>query len=115
MHQDLRQTLSEIEQVLEEERAALRILDLPAIDVAATRKLQLESRLRELLPSGSLGSKERALLERVRKTAGANQLLLVHARACVRGALALASGQPAEPYAQRTLSSPGPVRVNLKG
>jgi hypothetical protein len=115
MHQALRTILAQIDQVLEAERVALKTLDLPGIELAAERKQQLEEQLRTCTAGVELGAEDRDAVLKVRTTALGNQLLLVHARACVRGALALATGQPAEPYAQHSNSTPGPVRVNLRG
>jgi hypothetical protein len=115
MNHPLQMTLAEIARVLEQERIALRGLDVAGIELASRCKLQLEERLRECAAAGSFDNEDRSAVARIRDAALANQLLLVHARACVRGALALATGQPAEPYAQTSRSSPGPLRVNLKG
>lgn len=115
MHEPIRTTLAEIQDVLEAERVALRTLDLPGIELAAERKKQLEERLREFGAKGPLAEDERIAVSKVRDAALANQLLLVHARSCVRGALALATGQSSEPYAHASSASAGPLRVNLKG
>jgi hypothetical protein len=115
MHESIRTTLAEIQDVLEFERAALRTLDLPGIQLATERKKLLQERLRNCAANGPLGDDDRRAVSKVREAALANQLLLVHARSCVRGALALATGQSAEPYAHASSGSAGPLRVNLKG
>jgi hypothetical protein len=90
---NLQETLAELEGTLEEERQALRTLRTAAIDEAAARKTVLERCLREYASShGPLGGAERNALERVRVAAKRNMVLLVHARSCVRGALAAVTG-----------------------
>jgi len=115
MHEQLRNAFAEIEQVLDAERIALRSLDVPGIELASIRKDQLEERIRSCAASEGLDDEDRRAASRVRKAALENQLLLVHARSCVRGALALATGQGAEPYSHCSTTSPGPLRVDLKG
>lgn len=111
----LRTTLDEIERVLESERLALRVLDLSGIEQASEKKRELERRLRDSAFNLALSGDDRDRIRRVRETALANQLLLVHARACVRGALSLATGRPVDPYTSASSTSPGPLRLNVKG
>ena len=115
MNDALRSTLTELEQVLASEREALRKLDLEGVQRASTCKAELERKLREHAPLKPLEGEDRAILLRIRAAAQANQLLIVHARACIRGALALATGQVTEPYSQHPPSPPGPLRINLRG
>jgi hypothetical protein len=111
------EVLEETADILIEERRALRDLDAEAIDGTAHRKLKLCAELGTMMPVHSMSANERKALEQVRTAAQQNQLLLVHARGCVGRALALATGQPFEGYAeQRTApSAPTAVRVNLTG
>jgi hypothetical protein len=116
-------TLQELERVLVEERSAIRKLDVNAIDAAATKKTELESKLHAAIERGEKPSLEdHALLERVRSCARANQLLLVHARACVRGVVSIVSGRLPDAYpasagnAAPTTNLPTTsVRVNVTG
>src|SRR4051812_2923516 len=102
----LMQVLEETADILVEEQRALRELDAHAIDGAAQRKLKLCTELGLLMPLVNASAAERTALERVRAAAQANQLLLVHARGCVGRALAMATGQPYDNYAERTAAPP---------
>ena len=113
----LGEILAELEATLEDERQALRTLHGPRIDEAAARKVALEERLRTLTASGaSLTATERGALERVRSATRRNMVLLVHARACVRGALAAARGcvEGAYPAARSSAASGAPLRVDIR-
>jgi hypothetical protein len=109
--------LTALERVLFEERSAIKKLDTPAIDDAATRKIALEAKLGEAIGRGERASKEdHALLERIRSMARANQLLLVHARACVRGVVAIMTGKLPDAYpAAPATASASAMRVNVTG
>jgi hypothetical protein len=119
----LRETLSALEALLEREQRALVALDRGAIDDAANEKTKLEAQLRALMDSGVAlrGDEARVSAERVRLLAQKNQVLLVHARACLRGVLALATGQAAGPsYTPPAANARGPsraaaIRVDTKG
>jgi hypothetical protein len=112
----LMEVLEDTGDVLVRERKALRELDAQAIDDAAVQKQRLCAELATLLPVPNMSSEEREALEQVRSAAQQNQLLLVHARGCVGRALALATGQTYEGYADRPAqSAPVAVRVNLTG
>ena len=111
----LMQVLEETSDTLVEEQRALRELDASAIDGTAQRKLKLCVELGLMMPLMNVTPAERAALERVRAAAQANQLLLVHARGCVGRALAVATGQPYENYAERSVAPPTAVRVNVTG
>ncbi|HEX6275129.1 MAG TPA: hypothetical protein VFZ53_18950 [Polyangiaceae bacterium] len=101
--------LSELEAVLSAEAQALRQLDRPAIERAMADKLRLCEAIASHVGKPAPSSRER--LERIRRQALKNQLLLAHARDSVRDVLSLASGQTAGG------SSPplGGLRVNLRG
>src|SRR5689334_11779452 len=107
----LMEVLEETADTLVEEQRALRELDANAIDGTAQRKLKLCVELGTLMPLVNVTPAERSTLERVRAAAQANQLLLVHARGCVGRALALATGQPYDNYAERAAAPPTAVRV----
>ncbi len=111
--------LKELERVLVEERSAIRKLDTDNIELAATKKTDLEAKLSTAIAAGeSATMDDHAILERVRAAARANQLLLVHARACVRGVVALVSGKLPDAYpavaAPAAAAAPA-VRVNMTG
>lgn len=108
--------LTETEDLLVEEKRALRDLDTAAIDGTASRKLKLCEELGKMMPLYNVSTPERMALERIRAAAQTNQLLLVHARGCVSRALAMATGQPMEGYPERPgASAPSAVRVNVTG
>src|SRR5258705_5704844 len=110
------EVLEETADTLVEERRALRDLDAEAIDGTAQRKLRLCAELGTMMPALNMTAAERKALEQLRSAAQQNQLLLVHSRGCVARALALATGQPFDGYAERaTASAPTAVRVNLTG
>ncbi len=109
------ETLAELEGTLEDERLALRTLRRAAIDEAASRKVALEQRLRELAASKvTLGPTERKTLERVRGAAQRNMMLLIHARACVRGALASVSGALDGAYPTVRTPTVAPLRLDIR-
>jgi len=112
---DFQETLTELEGTLEDERRALRTLRRAAIDEAAGRKVALEKRLRELAASKvSLGPTERKSLERVRGAAQRNMMLLIHARTCVRGALAAVSGCLDGAYPTIRAPAVAPLRLDIR-
>ena len=74
----MQEILIALERALFEERSAIKKLDTPAIDSAATKKIELEAKLSAAIARGERPTKEgRVLLERVRAMARANQLLLI--------------------------------------
>ncbi len=87
--------LDEIERILEEEREALRHLNRPVIDRCAEQKTALEATLRAVLTRQNPGELQRARIERLKASALVNQMLISQARNCIRGILALATGQGA--------------------
>ncbi len=112
---DLTSTLARLERLLEREHAALEVLDHEALDAATEEKLSLHE---ALLHAGTdVSAEQREALERIHRSALANQLLLVHARACVRGILALAIGAPAPDLVPSPGggTAPAPVRVDFRG
>ena len=102
---------AELERVLEDEARALKELDRAGIDLAAERKTRLLAELaaanREVKPE------HRSALERVRKLALRNHMLLAHARDSVRQVLSTAagrtgSGRPSSPLL-------GGLRLDVRG
>jgi len=87
--------LVELEAVLAEESRALKQLDRAAIDHATEEKERL---LQAIATSGmKLAASQHGALERLRKHALRNQMLLAHARDGVRQVLGIASGRPSSP------------------
>jgi flagellar biosynthesis/type III secretory pathway chaperone len=109
--------LADLETLLAQEREALKRLDTDSIESITERKARLERELRELSEACDLTGAEREVAGRIREAAQANQLLLVHARACVRNALAIATGQAASQYTAGGAEAavPSALRVNVKG
>ena len=114
-NRELTERLLELEALLAEESAALKRLDRDAIDASATRKLEIFERLQALLQCGAATPAHQPQLERVHKAALHNQLLLVHARDCVRGTLALLTGEPAGARPSKPPAAPGGMRINVRG
>jgi hypothetical protein len=112
---NFQETLAELEGTLADERLALRTLHKEKIEQAAARKVALEQRLRELAASNApLGVLERKALERVRGVARRNMMLLIHARKCVRGAMAAVSGCPEGAYPTIRAPAFAPLRVDIR-
>lgn len=108
----LRLVLDELDRVLDDERDALRLLDARTVERLAEAKLKLELELRNAIMSVRVED-DAAALERIRAKALDNQVLLIHARNCVRGAIEVATGQQ-EGYE----SKPPPrksMHLDLKG
>ena len=98
--------LNELELLLGREREALVQLDRDAIETFAARKLELDAALSRCAAEAPLGAAERDSLERVRRAALANQLLLAHARSCVQGMLSLLSPGNVPVYSAPVYSAP---------
>jgi len=112
--------LDEIEHILDEEREGLRRLDRAVIDRCAQRKTDLEGALRSVLTHTKPGELHRARMERLKSAALVNQMLIAQARNCLKGILAMASGQgPIEPSVSATAASArpaaGPRRILVSG
>jgi len=113
---DFETTLGALEQVLKDEYQALTRLDGAEIEKATLVKQSLDAKLRGF--AGELPDRPaiRASLDRLRTSAQVNQALLIHARACLRGAIETAGGGSSEPLSYaRPLSLSAPVRINLRG
>ena len=111
------EVLLQIEAVLRLENQALRSLDRMGVEDAARRKADLDRHLTELTSRVAPRAEHVSLLRRVRRAALSNQLLLVHARSCVQGVLALVSGEPSGTYpgAAPRRAPPAPVRIDVRG
>ena len=98
--------LAELEEVLAAESRALKKLDRAAIDRVTDEKERL---LQAIAGSGmKLAASQQGALERLRKTALRNQMLLAHARDGVRQVLGIASGRPSSPVL-------GGLRLDVRG
>jgi flagellar biosynthesis/type III secretory pathway chaperone len=97
---------AELERVLGEEATALRKLDREGIERAAEHKAKLCDEL--AAARSQLKPAQRDDLERIRKAALKNHMLLAHARDSVRQVLGTASGRPASPVL-------GGLRLDLRG
>jgi hypothetical protein len=112
---ELTATLHELELLHRDEGVALRRMSSERLDELTSRKLELWERLRavtELLPPGP---DERASLERIRRAALANQILLHHARDAVRTILQTASGQAIATPSHRPSAIQDGLRVDFRG
>ena len=106
-----------LEGVLREEHTALRALDRERIEQAAEQKLALDAKLRSLSAASALRKSDLELLRRVREAALKNQLLIVHARACVQGIISMVAGETfsAYPGAKAARVAPPPLRLDVRG
>ena len=114
---ELGSTLADIEALQLREVVALRSMDTAAIDEITVEKETLGERLRSLVGSGKVGERHRSTLERVRKQAAHNQLLLVHARDAVRTILTQVTGTSFETMPNQPRKSGGfeGLRLNVRG
>lgn len=103
---DVARTVAALEALLTEERAAIRALDGPAVDHAASRKLALVEALRNFPPEAlrAEGRHITRLVAQLRQ----NGVLLAHARDCLRDAVAARADRPLSPDSHdRPVSRPG--------
>jgi hypothetical protein len=113
--QELQKTLDELESLHGLETDALRHLSRDTLDELTDRKLVLWERLRALTSEVPPGAEQRASLERIRRAALLNQILLHHARDAVRTILQSASGQALATPSNRPNAVPGGLRVDFRG
>lgn len=108
--------LNELETLLNDERVALERLDRDAIDASAEAKLRLDVALRAAPLPSPVPEPLIARMERVRRSAQLNQILLAHARSCVQGMLQLLTGRT-ESLVPRagSVTAPQPVALNVRG
>lgn len=113
--QELKVTLEELELLHRDEASALRRLARDKIDELTDKKLALWERLRVVTADVKPGPEDRATLERIRRAAISNQILLHHARDAVRSILQAASGQiPGLPSPRPSAVQDG-LRVDFRG
>ena len=113
--QELQATLAELEALHRDEALALRRLSRDTIDELTDKKLALWERLRAVTAEVQPGPEDRASLERVRRAALSNQILLHHARDAVRTILQMASGQTFNSPTNRPSAVQDGLRVNFRG
>lgn len=107
--------LDELEELHREETVALRRMSRERIDDLTDRKLTLWERLQSVTSESPPGPEHRASLERIKRAALLNQILLHHARDAVRTILQNASGQSLTPAPMRPAAVPGGMRVDFRG
>ncbi|HVY27872.1 MAG TPA: hypothetical protein VHB79_15055 [Polyangiaceae bacterium] len=112
---ELKATLDELELLHRDEATALRRLARDEIDELTDKKLALWERLRAVSSQTKPGPEERASLERIRRAAILNQILLHHARDAVRTVLQAASGQLPGPPSGRPSAVQDGLRVDFRG
>lgn len=112
---ELQMVLDELETLHREETVALRQMSRESIDDLTDRKLTLWDRLRAVSNEHPPGPEHRATLERIKRTALLNQILLHHARDAVRTILQNASGQPISTPSNRPAAVQGGMRVDFRG
>lgn len=112
---ELKATLAELEVLHGHEALALRRLARDELDVLTDRKLQLWERLQALSAASPPGREDRATLERIRRQALSNQILLHHARDAVRTILQAASGQALNTPSNRPSAVQDGLRVDFRG
>jgi hypothetical protein len=113
---ELTETLEALEGVLAREFRALVDLDGEALERTTAEKRELDNKLRALGKPLPAPPKVKSTLERIRASAHVNQALLVHARACIQGALRIATGTSNEPASYARAPEPlSPIRVNVRG
>lgn len=110
-------TLADIEALQLREAVVLRTMDRDALDEITAEKETLGERLRSLTGTVKVSERHRAILERVRKQATHNQLLLVHARDAIRTILTQVTGTSFETMPNQVRKSGGfeGLRLNVKG
>lgn len=113
--QELKATLEELEKLHQDEALALRRLSKDDIDELTDRKLAAWERLRVIAAVSPPGPEDRAVLERIRRAALLNQILLHHARDAVRTILQSASGQAFVSPSQRPSAVQDGLRVDFRG
>jgi flagellar biosynthesis/type III secretory pathway chaperone len=111
----LKATLEELLRLHAEEALALRRLARDELDALTDRKLSLWEQLRAICVECPPGPDERDALERIRRAALHNQILLHHARDAVRTILQSASGQPLSSPSNRPSAVQDGLRVDFRG
>ena len=115
---ELDEIAGELHRVLGDEFEALKRLDAAAVERAAASKEVLIEKLAALRNRLPNEPSVRATLSQIQIASQANQALLIHARACLRGAIELASGAAMEPAAYSRTPGGAPaaaLRVDIRG
>jgi hypothetical protein len=112
---ELKATLVELEKLHQDEAVALRRLSKDEIDELTDRKLAAWERLRAVAALSPPEAEDRAALERIRRAALLNQILLHHARDAIRSILQSASGQALVSPSQRPNAVQDGLRVDFRG
>ena len=115
---ELEEIAGALHRVLSDEFAALKRLDAEAVERAAACKEILIEQLAALKSRLPNEPAVRETIVGIQAASQANQALLIHARACLRGAIELASGASMEPasYSRTPASGPAPaLRVDIRG
>lgn len=114
---ELDRTLAELETLHVRETEILRTMNRAALDGLTAEKESLCERLQRLRTLTPVQTRHRAVLDRVRRQASLNQLLLVHARDAVRTILSQATGASFEalPGSNRKLGGQEGLRLNVRG
>jgi hypothetical protein len=116
--QELDEIAGALHRVLSDEFAALKKLDTEAVERAAALKETLIEKLASLKSKLPDQPGVRKTIAQIQIASQANQALLIHARACLRGAIELASGAAMESpsYSRTPGSGPAPaLRVDIRG
>ena len=115
---ELDEVAGALHRVLADEFEALKKMDAVAVEHAAVLKEALIEKLAALKSKLPDHPGVRATISRIQVASQANQVLLVHARACLRGAIELASGSAMEraSYSRTPASGPAPaLKVDIRG
>jgi hypothetical protein len=109
--------LEELEATLAEEHRALRALDRESLERSARQKLRLDEELRKETRDTRPRPEHSEQLLRIRRAALENQVLIVHARACVQSVLSMVTGEAFTTYpgAAPSRVAPGPLQVSVRG
>jgi hypothetical protein len=107
--------LQQLDSLLAEELSALKAMSRDAIDRITETKLALCDRLARLVAQDRLDPEHRILLERVHRAQLRNQLLVVHARDCVRGVLTAMGCVPVPEHATRRARSADGLCLSIRG
>lgn len=103
------QALDQIDQLLEEERTAIRLLDGERVQAICDEKLALMQNLQTLLDGREdLAPKLQSITAGLRR----NAVLLANARDCLRDVLAAIPGAPQPAL---NAASTAPIRLSLRG
>lgn len=113
---ELDRALAELEALQTRETQVLRGMNQAALDDVTAEKEILCGRLQELSARTPVQKRHRVMLERVRRQASLNQLLVVHARDAVRTILTQATGASFDAMpGNRKVGGQEGLRLNVRG